>query len=72
MIASGIVTYGFKTYLGEWAEDKIHSRLGARANFVIIFIYFLSKNEAMEENREILKEKYICSKQLGISLNINR
>ena len=26
----------------------------------------------MEENREILKEKYIRSKQLGISLNINR
>jgi len=40
MIASGIVTYGFKTYLGEWAEDKIHSRLGARANLAIIFIYF--------------------------------
>ena len=26
----------------------------------------------MEENRELLKEKYIRSKQLGISLNINR
>ena len=43
MIASGIGTYGFKTYLGEWAEEKIHSRLGASANFLIIFIYFLSK-----------------------------
>jgi len=40
MIASGIVTYSFKSYLGEWAEEKIHSRLGARANFAIIFIYF--------------------------------
>ncbi len=30
------------------------------------------KNEAIEENRELLKEKYIRSKQLGISLNVNR
>ena len=30
------------------------------------------KNEAIEENRELLKDKYIRSKQLGISLNVNR
>ena len=33
---------------------------------------FYRKNEAIEENRELLKDKYIRSKQLGISLNVNR